>query len=106
MGLEELSRAVTVRGDILRKATLRSLVSDAGASAISATRAEAGARLLARNVTLGLVALSLVAAVAASVWLYRSIVVPVIAARRFADAVARGSSMRHSSTTRPTRSEC
>ena len=46
LGLEQLSRAVTQRGDVLRKATLRSLVTDASARATAATRAEAEARAL------------------------------------------------------------
>jgi len=90
LGLPELSRAVTVRGEVLRKATLRTLVRDATAEAFAATQAEARARSLAGNVTLLLVALSLASAVAASAWLYRTIVTPIVAARRFADAVAQG----------------
>lgn len=88
--LPELSRAVTVRGEVLRKATLRSLVRAASERALAATRAEARARSLAGNITLLLVVLSLASAVAASTWLYRTIVTPLIAARRFADAVAQG----------------
>ena len=90
LGLEQLSRAVTQRGDVLRKATLRSLVNDASARATTATRAEAEARAVAGNTTIALLALSLAAAVTAAAWLYRTIVTPIVLARRFADAVADG----------------
>lgn len=89
-GLEQFGREVTEQGNLLRNATLRALVNDASVRATAAMVAEAEARQLARSIVLGLVALSLAAAVVASVWLYRTIVTPVTRARHFADKVAAG----------------
>lgn len=89
-GLEEFGREVTDQGNLLRNATLRALVNDAGERATAAVKAETEARQTARNIVLALVALSLAAAVVAAIWLYRTIVTPVTRARVFADAVAAG----------------
>ncbi len=94
-GLENATRdglraAVRTRGSILEDATLRGLVDRSTSAAYAARVAEEQARVMARNATLALVLLSAMVAVAASVWLYRTIARPLAAAKDFADKVAAG----------------
>ncbi len=88
--LDGLRAAVRTRGSILEDATLRGVVDRSTATASEAREAEEQARIMARNATLALVLLSAVVAVAASVWLYRTIARPLVAAKHFADRVAAG----------------
>jgi methyl-accepting chemotaxis protein len=86
----ELRTAVRMQTESLKDGSLRRIVADAEQAALVATRREDKARQLALNGTLASLLLSLLLAVAASIWLYRSIARPLMAARVYADRVADG----------------
>jgi len=86
----ELREAVRQQTESLKDGSLRRIVVDAEQAALVAARREDQARALARNGTLASLLLGLLFAIVASVWLYRSIARPLVAARAFADRVAEG----------------
>lgn len=86
-GLRDAARS---RAEALRDGSLRRVLQDADARAARAAASEEDARTLARNGTAGLLALSVLVAIAASAWIYRTIATPLAAARTFAATVAAG----------------
>jgi len=86
----ELRRKVRERQDAYLDGELRAIARQADTVAASAVRAEAEAKEAARLGTLVLIGLSIIVAVSASVWLYRSIATPLARAREFASAVKGG----------------
>lgn len=86
----DLSRKVRDNAEILRNRTLRAVTSQAEEEAAHAGAASVRARELATRATLVFTTLSLLLAVAAAIWLYRSIAIPLGVARAFADRVASG----------------
>lgn len=85
-----LRNAVRLRSQSLVDGSLRRLAHDAQADATLAAQQEDQARMMAAQATLALIALSLVTAIAAAVWLYRSIAAPLQRARVYAECVAAG----------------
>ncbi len=78
------------RTESLKDGTLRLIVISSEKSAVEAEAAAAQSLALARNGTIATLLLVLLLAVAASIWLYRSIAKPLTTARIFADRVAEG----------------
>jgi len=92
LGMESgtVRRAMRAEAEAFGKGTLRVALSDATADA-SAARAAAGeARDTAKSVTLAAIALSVLVALAAAVWLYRTIAGPLGRAQESARRVAAG----------------
>lgn len=83
-------RAVRGQAEAFTKGTLRVALSDATADASAARAAAVEARDTAKAVTLGAIALSVLVALAAAVWLYRTIAGPLGRAQESARRVAAG----------------
>ncbi len=90
MDVGELRREVRRESEAYKDDLLRAASASAMEDAHIARDAEAQARLLASNVTLIAIAISVVIALLATVWLYGTIVRPLHAAKVVAEAVAGG----------------
>ncbi|MBN2247672.1 MAG: HAMP domain-containing protein [Coriobacteriia bacterium] len=92
LGMEPgaVRRAIRAEAEAFSKGTLRVALSDATADASAARVAAVEARDTAKTVTLAAIALSVLVALAAAVWLYRTIAGPLGRAQESARRVAAG----------------
>lgn len=90
VGPGTVRRAVRAEAEAFGKGTLRVALSDATADASAARSAAEEARDTARTVTLAAIALSVFVALAAAMWLYRTIAGPLGRAQECARRIAAG----------------